>query len=196
MQLPGEGGTRPALAFSPDGAVLLSAGDDRVIRAWSTESGERLREFAGHVGEIQDLEFAADGSQFASASADNTARVWASGTGELLASVTVPGAFINAVAFTPDGKGLVTSASTMQDRIQLWDLATETIVRTFPDPAWHVSQLGFAQSGHLISAGDDLVVCVRDIATGEVVRSMEGAALFIGGMATSVESRTVMIGIG
>jgi WD40 repeat protein len=196
QQLPSEGGTNPALAFSPDGAVLLSAGDSRIIRAWDTASGAFIREFAGHKGAILDLEFASDGGAFVSASADNTARVWDFETGETRHQVTVPGAFISAAAFTPDGARLVTAASSLGDRIQLWDLATETLIRTLPVEAWHIAELGFVRSGHMVSAGDDLVVRVWDIESGDLVRELEGSSLSIVGMATSADSRAVLVGCG
>jgi WD40 repeat protein len=192
----GEGGNTPALVFSPDSRVLLSAGDSRVIRAWDVESGKLLRDFFGHQGEIQDLEFAPDGGAFVSASADNTARVWSLETGETLNRVTVPGAMMQAAAFTPDGARLITAATAASDRIRLWDLATETTIRTFADHAWHVPDLGFVRSGHLVTAGEDSVVRVWDVDTGELVRTLTWASQSVVGMVVAPDSRTVIVGGG
>ena len=192
----GEGGNAPALVFSPDSRVLLSAGDSRVIRAWDVESGTMLRGFSGHQGEIQDLEFAPDGRTFVSASADNTARVWSLETGEPLRRVHVPGVFIDAAAFTPDGTRLVTTTSSPSERIRLWDLATESTIRTFADHATFVPDLGFVRSGHLVTAGDDSAVRVWDVDTGELVRTLNGASQGIAGMAVAPDSRTVIVGGG
>ncbi len=189
-----EGGNVPALVFSPDSRVLLTAGDSRIVRAWDAESGTMLRSFSGHQGEIQDLEFAPDGRTFVSASADNTARVWSLETGETLHRVIVPGFFIDAVAFTPDGTRLITSTSSPSERIRLWDLATESTIRTFADHATHVPDLGFVRSGNLVTAGDDSAVRVWDVETGALVRTLNGASPGIAGMAVAPDSRTVMVG--
>lgn len=189
-----EGGNVPALVFSPDSRVLLTAGDSRIIRAWDTASGTMLRSFSGHAGEIQDLEFAPDGRTFVSASADNTARVWLLETGEALHRVTVPGFFIDAVAFTPDGSRLVTTTSSPSERIRLWDLTTETTIRTFADHATFVPDIGFVRSGHLVTAGDDSAVRVWDVETGELVRTLTGASPGIAGMVVAADSRTAIVG--
>lgn len=44
-----------ALAVTPDGALLLSAGDDSIVRAWSTADGKIVREFPGHTGPVFSL---------------------------------------------------------------------------------------------------------------------------------------------
>jgi WD40 repeat protein len=193
-RLEGEGGNVPALVFSPDSRVLLTAGDSRIIRAWEAGSGTLLNIFFGHEGEIQDLKFAPDGRTFVSASADNTARVWSVETGEMLHRVRVPGFFIDAVAFTPDGTRLVTATSSPSERIRLWDLATETTIRTFADHATQVPDLGFVRSGHLVTTGDDSAVRVWDVETGALVRTLNGASQGIAGMAVAPDSRTVIVG--
>ena len=51
-----------ALAFSPDGKTLASAGDDRVIRLWNVETGSELRApLSGHTDTVFALVFAPDG---------------------------------------------------------------------------------------------------------------------------------------
>jgi len=188
------GGRVSALAFSPGGTTLLTAGDDRLIRSWDVASGAAIHTYAGHQGEILNLAFAPDGNSFASASADNTARVWSLAEGALLHQVRVPGAYIQAAVFTPDGSGLVTAATAQTNLIRLWDLASETTVRTFPDHGWQVAALGFVAGGHLVSAGDDRVVRVWDVESGEEVHALAGATQSIAGLIATPDRSTIVAG--
>jgi serine/threonine protein kinase/WD40 repeat protein len=70
-----------ALAFSQDGAFLLSGGRDQQIRILRFEpgGGEPLREVGslhGHSGDVVGLRFSPDGARVVSCSHDGTARVW------------------------------------------------------------------------------------------------------------------------
>ena len=46
-----------AAAFSPDGAVVATAGDDRLIHTWSAENGAAFDVLKGHAAPIAALEF-------------------------------------------------------------------------------------------------------------------------------------------
>ena len=67
-----------AVAFSPDGATLASAGDDATVRLWNAKSGAALAVLTGHASPVNDVVFSHDGDSLASAGADATIRVWSS----------------------------------------------------------------------------------------------------------------------
>src|SRR5262245_9993958 len=41
-----------AVAWSPDGTRLISAGQDRALKLWSAESGQLLATLEGHEGDV------------------------------------------------------------------------------------------------------------------------------------------------
>ena len=61
-----------ALAFSPSGNKLASAGLDQIIRLWDLASGAESASFRGHTAVIWSLSFDQTGERLASASWDKT----------------------------------------------------------------------------------------------------------------------------
>jgi WD40 repeat protein/DNA-binding SARP family transcriptional activator len=74
--LPDSTGTG-ALAFSADGSLLATAGQDGTVRIWDPSSGEQLMVLDGHDALVSSVAFSPDGSQLASVGAEGTVRVWA-----------------------------------------------------------------------------------------------------------------------
>jgi len=65
-----------AVALSPNGEELATAGDDGIIRIWDAASFRLLRTLTGHQGAVYSLDYWRDGSLLASAGSDGTVRVW------------------------------------------------------------------------------------------------------------------------
>jgi WD40 repeat protein len=72
---PASSDQRPA-AFSPTGAFLATAGSDKCIRIWATDTGEPLATLTGHQKAINDLVFLPDGYRLLSADDGGTVRLW------------------------------------------------------------------------------------------------------------------------
>jgi len=77
--LHGHKGWVRSLTVSPDGKVLISAGDDSTIRFWDIATGRNFRTDKTHAGPVRRLALSADGLRLASASWDRTVKLWEGG---------------------------------------------------------------------------------------------------------------------
>ncbi|MEB3293759.1 MAG: serine/threonine protein kinase, partial [Synechococcales bacterium] len=107
-----------AIAFSPNGECLATAGDDRTIRLWDPRSGHCLRVLAGHPWVISSLAFSEDGELLVSGSWDATVKVWEVRSGKELAILVGHTDCITDLVVT---KNMILSSS--RDRtIKQWNL--------------------------------------------------------------------------
>jgi WD40 repeat protein len=70
------GSTVYAVAYSPDGKLLASAGDDCLIRVWDPATGKELRRLRGHQNRVSCITFSRDGKLLVTGGDDGTPLVW------------------------------------------------------------------------------------------------------------------------
>src|SRR5262249_12811876 len=101
------------VAFSSDGRTLAAVGDapESAVRRWDLDPGTETT-WAGHPGPVHGLAFAPAAPLLATCGEDGTVRLWDRTAGAPRARTIGPGSFggaVRAVAFTPDGRHLVTA---------------------------------------------------------------------------------------
>jgi WD40 repeat protein len=69
-------GPYSCVAFSPDGKMLASSNEDKIIRLWEVATGQLRRQFEGHQGRVRSLAFAPDGRRLISGNDDTTMLIW------------------------------------------------------------------------------------------------------------------------
>lgn len=170
-----------AVAYSPQGDTLASAGADGTIILWDTATRQPLGEpLTGHTGWARAVAFSPDGATLASGGADGTVRLWVASTGQPLdAPLTDHTSFVTAVAFSPDGQTLASASA--DGTIRLWDVETgEPRGNPLTGHTSFVLTVAFSPDGQtLASGGEDQSVILWDIsadptATQPLARALTG----------------------
>jgi WD40 repeat protein len=99
-----------AVAFSPEGTMLATAGADAAIRFWEIPSGQLLRSWEGETERVLSLSFSPDATFLASGGADGTLMVKRIKTAEVQFQKSFP-AKIQAVRYSPDGSAIAIALS-------------------------------------------------------------------------------------
>lgn len=104
-----------AVAFSPDGTLVVAGSSDGSIRIWDVATGNPygrpLAGPSGHKGSVRAVAFSPDGSLFASGGEDDKIVIW--GVGSMTPHATVPDikAHVLALTFTlVEGKSALAAA--------------------------------------------------------------------------------------
>jgi WD40 repeat protein len=121
--LTGHTGRINAVAYSPGGQHLASAGYDQTVRIWDLATG-KSRTLTGHTDAVTTVAYSPDGQHLASAGYDQTVRIWNLATGKPRTLTSHPGRVI-AMAYSPDGKHLATASG--YKTVQIWANADLTL---------------------------------------------------------------------
>jgi WD40 repeat protein/energy-coupling factor transporter ATP-binding protein EcfA2 len=171
-----------AVAFSPDGRYVASAGDDQMAYVHEALSGKRVASMAHEGGYVGAVIFSPDGSYLATASGDRTARVWKATSGEEVVRLTHNG-IVKAVAFSPDGRYLATASD--DGTAQVWDTSCREIIahiavgETVNDPEKQaLNAVAFSQDGRYLAVGGrkkilDGIIVIWDTSSHSEVRRIE-----------------------
>ncbi len=151
-------------AFSPDGRLLVSVGEDKQVIVWNFARRERLATFSDHTDQVTTVEFSPDGKWFVTASADGSVIVW---DAVRLAKTTVlPGqrGVVRAIAISGDGRVLITP--TNDDRKNIWGVGSWKKLREVKMAGYRYGQFLSSPDGRWLMAphGD-----ILDLVQGRVI---------------------------
>ena len=113
-----DGGAIYAVPFNPDGRTVLTGSVDKTARLWDAANGKPLGEPMDHGNAVAPLP-SAPTAHGATGSQDNTAHLWDVATGKPLREPMRHDDEVAAVAFSPDGRTVLTGSD--DNTARLWD---------------------------------------------------------------------------
>ncbi len=155
-------------ALSRNGKYVVACGKDPVIRMWNTRTGALAREFRGHADVVSAVRFIPNRAQFVSSSFDGSLIVWDVESGERLRQF---GKATNANATAP---------ADIDDLAKLDGHFT-----------WIRDVLVSPDGGQAISAGNDAVLFIWDLGTGNLLNRLVGHEAPIMALALANDGRHV-----
>jgi WD40 repeat protein/serine/threonine protein kinase len=167
------------LAFRPGAAQLASASADGTVKLWDSTNGQDPKTLRSSSAAIRDLAFSALGAPLATAGLDDTIRLWDPCSGRNL-QVFGPGKGMNCVAFSADGKLLISHGR--GGLVRIWDLEAKKEVRSLVVDYEGKEQAGVLYYSVAISpdgktiaaAGQGPVVHVFEVASGAPIGKLVG----------------------
>lgn len=150
-----------SVAFSHDGSMLASGGEDRVLRTWSVKDRAPLSEQSGEPVRFYGVRFMPGDDQIVTWGDSKTVRVWSSRPEPLLPVIQTQARIVFDLCMTRDGLGVLVTAR-------------EGTVREVTLRGGKVALLGVPSARHAFAS-----------ALGEVVTSTDGGTISFCDAATS-----------
>ena len=161
------------IVFSPDGAMLASASEDRTIRLWDIATGTHRHTLTGHNSYIYSVAFSPDGLTLASGSENGRIRFWNVTTGQYRVTLEGHSSSVRSVAFGPDGQTLASGSS---DRtIRLWNSTTGQYRVTLEGHSESINSVAFSPDGQTLASGSsDRTIRLWNATTGFHKQTLTG----------------------
>ncbi|RKU15187.1 hypothetical protein C6500_21075 [Candidatus Poribacteria bacterium] len=162
-----------ALAYSPDGNTIASAGTNQmtvitgirearlpsisghIVQVWDVTTGEKRTTISVQTQQVANVVYAPDGSTIATArKPDNTVYLWDAATGKSKGTLERIGkGSVQSFVYAPDGNTIATAGGWNDNVVQLWDAQTGAHKTTLSGHTKRVNSVAYSPNGTMIASG-------------------------------------------
>jgi RNA polymerase sigma factor (sigma-70 family) len=166
-----------AVAFSPDGKAVATAGRDHTLHLFDVASGSEVRPFRGQFDAVDAVAFSPDGDRVWTIAGDRNLRLWETTTGKEVRSLETSAGLPLCVAFSAEGR-LAATGGEQDHAAHIWDLATGKELQRFLTPDV-IGALAFSPDGRTLATANRwqrAEVSLWDLGRGKLLRRLPAPA--------------------
>lgn len=185
--LEGQSGQCLGLAFSDDGRLLVTSGEQSAVRVWQRADRDAL---AGLVSPATCAAIDDDGIA-AIGTASGAIVLFDAFSGQKLRTLLAHRGEVRSICISPDGQRVLSGGQ--DGSINLWNLASGEAVRTLAGHTQPVTAIAFLSSTSAVSAGEDRTLRFWDLSGGRQTARVDSPV--VTSLAVSANGRTLLCGM-
>jgi len=180
------------LAFTPDGAALLTTSHDQTVKRTNLTTGRVEWTAPGYFEQVNSVALSGDGKLLVTGSGDHrfvrlkaaagapelgpgAVRIWDARRGKLLRRLGDPAEQVMAVAISPDGARLASGTATKSGggAVNVWETSSGKLLWSSKEHGKEVLAIAFSPRGDTFAAADLAGnVIVREAASGRMLQTL------------------------